>query len=106
MKDGRRDKQPSSALGLPFNLFGAALLTRMVAQQTGYEPGELIWTGGDTHLYLNHEELVREQLQREPQGAPTLRFLRKPESMFGYAFDDFAVDDYAPQNTLRAPVAV
>ena len=94
------------ALGLPFNLFGAALLTRMVADQAGYAPGELIWTGGDTHLYLNHAELVEAQLAREPAGAPTLELLRRPESIFGYRFEDFEVRDYAPQGRLSAPVAV
>jgi thymidylate synthase len=94
------------ALGLPFNLFGAALLTRMIADQTGYKPGELIWTGGDTHLYLNHAELVEAQLAREPAGEPTLQLLRKPESVFGYRIEDFLVSNYAPQGTLRAPVAV
>ena len=94
------------ALGLPFNLFGAALLTRMVAAQAGYGPGELVWTGGDTHLYLNHAELVEEQLAREPAGEPTLELLRVPESIFDYRFEDFAVHDYAPQGAIRAPVAV
>jgi len=94
------------ALGLPFNLLGAALLTRMVADQAGYEAGELIWTGGDTHLYLNHAELVEAQLMREPAGEPTLELLRVPESIFAYRFEDFAVHDYAPQGALRATVAV
>jgi len=94
------------ALGLPFNLFGAALLTRMIADQAGYEPGELIWTGGDTHLYLNHADLVTEQLTREPHGEPKLQLLRKPDSIFDYRIDDFLVTDYVPQGTLRAPVAV
>jgi len=94
------------ALGLPFNLFGAALLTRMVAAQAGYEPGELVWTGGDTHLYLNHAELVEQQLAREPSGEPTLELLRRPESVFDYRFEDFEVRDYAPQGRLTAPVAV
>ena len=94
------------ALGLPFNLFGAALLTRMVAAQSGYDVGELVWTGGDTHLYLNHSELVKEQLAREPSGEPRLELLRVPESIFDYRFEDFAIHDYAPQGALRAPVAV
>jgi len=94
------------ALGLPFNLFGAALLTRMVAAQAGLEPGELVWTGGDTHLYLNHDDLIAEQLRREPGGAPRLELLRQPVSIFDYRFEDFAVSEYTPQGTLRAPVAV
>ena len=94
------------ALGLPFNLFGAALLTRMVADQAGYEPGELIWTGGDTHLYLNHADLVEEQLTREPAGAPTLELTRRPDTIFAYRFEDFMVRGYEPQGAIRAPVAV
>ena len=94
------------ALGLPFNLFGAALLTRMIAQQAGLEPGELVWMGGDTHLYLNHAELVEAQLERVPSGAPKLAILRQPASIFEYRIEDFEVRDYAPQGVLKAPVAV
>lgn len=94
------------ALGLPFNLFGAALLVRMVAAQAGLEPGELIWTGGDTHLYLNHAHLVEEQLGRVPSGEPRLRLLRRPETIFDYVFEDLEVPDYHPQGAIRAPVAV
>ncbi|MGZ5807850.1 MAG: thymidylate synthase [Croceibacterium sp.] len=94
------------ALGLPFNLFGAALLTRMLAQQAGLEPGELVWMGGDTHLYLNHTELIEAQLAREPAGAPRLVIEGRPPSIFDYRFEDFAVTGYAPQGALKAPVAV
>lgn len=94
------------ALGLPFNLFGAALFTRMLAQQCDLEPGELVWMGGDTHLYLNHAELVEAQLARVPAGQPTMTIARRPDSIFGYAIDDFAVLDYAPQAHISAPVAV
>ena len=94
------------ALGLPFNLFGAALLTRMMAAQTGYQPGDLVWMGGDTHLYLNHAHLVEEQLAREPSGAPKLAITRVPDSIFDYRFEDFEVRDYGPQGAIRAPVAV
>jgi thymidylate synthase len=94
------------ALGLPFNLVGATLLTRMIAQQTGHEPGELVWMGGDTHLYLNHAHLVEEQLEREPSGEPKLEIASRPESIFGYRIEDFTVHDYEPQGVLRAPVAV
>jgi thymidylate synthase len=92
--------------GKPFNLFGAALLTRMIAQQAGYEPGELVWMGGDTHLYLNHGELIEAQLAREPQGDPRLAITRHPPSIFDYRFEDFEVTGYAPQGALKAPVAV
>jgi thymidylate synthase len=94
------------ALGLPFNLWSAALLTRMMAQQTGHEPGELVWMGGDVHLYLNHAHLIEEQLTRTPQGQPTLEITRKPETIFDYQIDDFVVHDYAPCPAIKAPVAV
>ena len=66
----------------------------------------MIWTGGDTHLYLNHGELIEEQLGREPAGEPALELLRQPDSIFDYRFEDFEVRDYAPQGRLSAPVAV
>ncbi len=94
------------ALGLPFNLFGAALFTRMLAQQSDLEPGELVWMGGDTHLYLNHGELVEAQLAREPSGGGNLVIKRRPESVFDYRIEDFEITDYAPQSHLAAPVAV
>ena len=94
------------ALGLPFNLWGAALLTRMVAQQVDLEPGELIWTGGDTHLYANHGELVEEQLARTPTGTPRLEIIRRPPSMFDYRIEDFVVHDYVPHPSIKAPIAV
>ncbi|MEE4539624.1 MAG: thymidylate synthase [Erythrobacter sp.] len=94
------------ALGLPFNLFGAALLTRMIAQQVWMQPGELVWMGGDVHLYLNHADLIDEQLAREPTGHPTLEITRTPETIFDYRIEDFVVHDYAPHPPIKAPVAV
>jgi thymidylate synthase len=94
------------ALGLPFNLVGATVLTRMLAEQAGYEAGQLIWMGGDTHLYLNHVELVDEQLSREPSGDPRLEIVRKPDSIFDYRFEDFTVTGYEPQGAIKAQVAV
>lgn len=94
------------ALGLPFNLFGAAMLTAMLAQQCDLTPRELVWSGGDVHLYLNHADLVEEQLRRTPAGDPRLRLVRRPDSIDGYAIEDFAVEDYAPQAHIAAPVAV
>ncbi len=94
------------ALGLPFNLFAAALLTAMLAQQTGLVPGELIWSGGDVHLYQNHGALVAEQLARVPAGAPRLALGPRPASLFDYRIDDIFVHDYTPQGHIRAPVAV
>lgn len=94
------------ALGLPFNLFAAALLTAMLAQQTGLTPRELVWSGGDVHLYANHADLVVEQLARTPGGDPRLSLVRRASSLFDYCIDDFAVHDYAPQAHISAPVAV
>ncbi|MFN6934269.1 MAG: thymidylate synthase [Tsuneonella sp.] len=94
------------ALGLPFNLWSAALLQRMLAQQVDLEPGEFVWMGGDVHLYLNHADLIEEQLTREPQGNPRLEIVRRPDSIFDYAIEDFAVSDYTPHGALKAPVAV
>lgn len=94
------------ALGLPFNLWSAALLQRMLADQAGLEPGEFVWMGGDTHLYLNHAHLVEEQLAREPQGYPRLDLMRRPETIFDYKIEDFEVTNYTPHGPIRAPVAV
>ena len=94
------------ALGVPFNLWGAALFIRLLAQQAGLEPGELVWRGGDVHLYQNHADLVEEQLSRVPGGEPRLSIARRPDSIFGYAIEDFVVSDYAPQGAISAPVAV
>ena len=93
-------------LGFPFNIFGLALITRMLAQQCDLAPGEIVWNGGDVHLYLNHRALVEEQLSRTPDGAPRLRINRRPPSIFDYRIEDFEVVDYAPQPPISAPVAV
>lgn len=94
------------ALGLPFNLWSAALLQRMIAQQVDLEPGELVWMGGDVHLYLNHAHLITEQLTREPQGRPRLEIVRRPDSIFDYRIEDFVVENYTPHAPIKAPVAV
>jgi thymidylate synthase len=93
-------------LGFAFNIFSTALLTRMLAQQADLEPGEIIWQGGDVHLYLNHAELVEQQLARTPHGAPRLHLVRKAKDIFDYKIEDFEVSDYAPQSHIGAPVAV
>ncbi len=92
-------------LGVPFNIASYALLTLMVAQQTGLEPGEFIWTGGDCHIYDNHVEQVREQLTREPYPYPRIE-IAKRDSIFDYDFDDFELVDYAHHPGIKAPVAV
>ena len=94
------------ALGLPFNLWGAALFIRMLAQQCDLEPGELVWMGGDVHLYRNHAELVEEQLARQPAGQARLEVARRPATIFDYRIDDFVVTGYEPQAHIPAPVAV
>ena len=93
-------------LGFAFNIFEAALLLRMLAQQCDLEPGEIVWMGADCHVYANHEHLVTEQLSRDPRPFPTLEILRRPDDIFGYRFDDFAVSGYDPHPAIAAPVAV
>jgi thymidylate synthase len=93
-------------LGFAFNAWSAALFVRMLAQQTGLEPGELVWMGGDVHLYLNHAPLVEEQLRRTPSGEARLEIARRPESVFDYRIEDFLVTGYEPQPHIAAPVAV
>jgi len=93
-------------LGVPFNIASYALLTEMIAQQCDLEPGEFIWTGGDTHLYSNHLEQARLQLTREPLPLPRLHIKRRPESIFDYRFDDFEIVDYQAHPHIPAPVAV
>ena len=90
---------------MPFNIASYALLTHMVAQQTGYEVGDFVWTGGDCHIYDNHVEQVREQLSREPYPSPRLELRRAP-SIFEYTFEDVEVVDYRHHPTIKAPVAV
>ncbi|MFS0852331.1 thymidylate synthase [Microbacterium sp. 179-I 3D4 NHS] len=93
-------------LGVPFNIASYALLTLMVAQQVGLEPGDFVWTGGDCHIYDNHVEQVTEQLSREPYPYPVLRFARKPESILDYRYDDLVVEGYQHHAPIRAAVAV
>ena len=93
-------------LGVPFNIASYALLTHMVAEQTGLKPGDFIWTGGDCHLYDNHMEQVALQLSREPRPYPTLKIHRKPDSIFDYRFEDFEIVGYEPWPHIKAPVAV
>jgi thymidylate synthase len=92
-------------LGVPFNIASYALLTHMVARQTGLEPGDFIWTGGDCHIYDNHVEQVTEQLARTPFDFPELR-LHKVDSLFDYAYADVEVVGYRHHPAIKAPVAV
>jgi len=93
-------------LGLPFNLAGASFLLHMLAQQAGLQPGEFVWMGGDTHVYLNHAHVVAEQLQRAPRPFPKLILKRHPPSIDDYEVDDFTVEGYDPHSFIKAPVAV
>ena len=93
-------------LGVPFNIASYALLTVMIAQQTGLEPGEFVWTGGDCHVYDNHVAQVREQLSRDPYPYPQLRLARRPATVFDYELEDFEVLDYRHHPAIKAPVAV
>ena len=92
-------------LGVPFNIASYALLTHMVAQQTGLAVGDFIWTGGDCHIYDNHTDQVRTQLERTPYEFPTLELAQAPD-LFSYTFDDVQVRDYSYHPGIKAPVAV
>jgi thymidylate synthase len=91
---------------VPFNVASYALLLHLMAQQSDLEPGELVWTGGDCHLYLNHLEQAQQQLAREPLPLPRLVIKRKPATLFDYRFEDFELIDYRAHASIKAPIAV
>jgi thymidylate synthase len=93
-------------LGVPFNIASYALLTAMVAQVCDLEPGELVHTFGDVHLYSNHVEQAQEQLAREPRPLPELRLDPGVRSLFDFRYENVAIEGYDPHPAIRAPIAV
>ena len=93
-------------LGVPFNIASYALLTMMLAQVCGLEPGEFVHTTGDTHLYLNHMEQVKEQLGRTPRALPTMHINPEVKDIFAFKIEDFTLEGYDPWPAIKAPVAV
>jgi thymidylate synthase len=99
-------RSADALLGVPFNIASYALLVHMVAQQCDLAAGELIWTGGDCHLYLNHLEQADLQLSRTPYPLPELKLRRRPPSLFEYTFEDFEIRGYRHHAAIKAPIAV
>ncbi len=93
-------------LGVPFNIASYALLTMMVAKVCGFEPGDFIHTTGDTHIYLNHFEQVREQLSRQPRPLPKMIIKGEQKDIFSFKYEDFELVGYEPYPAIKAPVAV
>ena len=93
-------------LGAAFNFVGGSALLLMLAQQVGLAPGELVWVGGDVHIYLNHQNQAREQISREPRPFPTMKLSRKASSIDDYRIEDFEVFGYDPHAAIPGDVAV
>ncbi|MCG3175730.1 MAG: Thymidylate synthase [Candidatus Omnitrophica bacterium] len=93
-------------LGVPFNIASYSLLTLMIAQVTGLRPGDFVHTFGDVHIYSNHQEQVKLQLEREPRPLPTMRINPAVKSIFDYQYEDFELVGYDPHPGIKAPVAV
>ncbi|MEQ1939974.1 thymidylate synthase [Mesorhizobium sp. CN5-321] len=93
-------------LGVPFNIASYALLTMMMAQVTGLRPGDFVHTLGDAHLYSNHFEQAREQLQRTPKPLPTMWINPEVKDLFAFRFEDFRLENYVADASIKAPIAV
>lgn len=93
-------------LGVPFNIASYSLLTMMVAQVSGLEPGEFVWTGGDVHVYHNHVEPLREQLAREPRELPRMMIADRGQDLFSFRYDDFRLVGYRPHPAIPMAIAV
>ncbi|MBS3127956.1 thymidylate synthase [Candidatus Woesearchaeota archaeon] len=93
-------------LGVPFNIASYSLLTMMIAQVCDLQPGEFIHTFGDAHIYNNHAEQVKEQLQRQPKPLPKMRINAEVKDIFSFKFEDFTLEEYDPHPPIKAPIAV
>jgi thymidylate synthase len=93
-------------LGVPFNIASYALLTMMMAQVCGYEPGEFVWTGGDVHLYSNHVEQAQLQLSRDFRPLPQMKMNPDVKNIFDFKYEDFSLENYDPHPHIKAAVAV